>query len=104
MVQTRSSTDIYGDVNTLADMREINRKIREEMRRVRTREQLTELKKRSDYLCALTLSPSWKKRFGEKSPRFLEVAREESAKTAKLANEIARQKGWDADYDPWGGE
>ena len=48
---------IYGEVNSIKDIRDINRTIREEMDRVKTREQLTELKKRSDYLCTLTFSP-----------------------------------------------
>jgi hypothetical protein len=63
------ATDIYGEVSNLQDIREINRKIRQEMNAVRGRNQLTELKKRSDYFCTLTLAPSWQKRFGDKRPR-----------------------------------
>ncbi len=93
---------IYGEVNSIKDIREINRTIREEMDRVKSREQLTELKKRSDYLCTLTLSPAWKKKFGEKVDRLREVAMEENRKTVQHANEVARRHGWPADYDPWG--
>jgi hypothetical protein len=53
---------IYGEVNSVHDIREINHTIRSEMDRVKSREQLTELKKRSDYLCTLTFSPAWKKK------------------------------------------
>jgi hypothetical protein len=49
---------IYGEVNSIRDIRELNRTIRQEMDHVKTREQLTELKKRSDYLCTLTFSPA----------------------------------------------
>ena len=49
---------IYGEVNSIKDIREINGTIRLEMDRVKTREQLTELKKRSDYLCTRSFRTS----------------------------------------------
>jgi hypothetical protein len=93
---------LYGEVESIKDIRDINRKIREEMDQVKTREQLTELKKRSDYLCTLTYSPAWQKKFGEKATRLREAAMEENRKTVEQANEVARRHGWPADYDPWG--
>jgi hypothetical protein len=93
---------IYGVVNSPADIRKINRAIRKEMDRVTTREELTELKKRSDYLCTLTASPSWRKRFGSKVAVLLRVAREENRRTVEHANRIAARHGWKANYDPWG--
>jgi hypothetical protein len=93
---------LYREVNSIKDIREINRTIREEMDRVETREQLTELKKRSDYLCTLTFSPAWKTKFGERVIRLREVAKEENRKTVEHANEVARRHGWPANYDPWG--
>lgn len=98
---TQSSRDIYGDVNTLEDLKEINRKIRAEMERVPSKDQLTELKKRSDYLCTLTMSPSWRKKFGDKIDRFREVAMEENRRTVEKANSIARKKGFAVEYHPW---
>ena len=65
---------------------------------------LTELKKRSDYLCTLTYAPSWHTKFGDKTGRFREVAKEEDARTTRLANELAeKRKLGDADYDAWQG-
>ena len=93
---------IYGEVNSIKDIREINRKIRQEMDRATTRPELTELKKRSDYLCTLTFSPAWQKRFGKKVVRLREVAMEENRKTVEHANKVARRRGWPANYDPWG--
>jgi predicted GIY-YIG superfamily endonuclease len=93
---------IYGEVNSAEDVRRINRKIRKEMEAVTTREELTELKKRSDYLCTLTYSPSWRKRFGEKAAALRRVAMEENRRTVEHANRIAAKHGWEADYDPWG--
>jgi hypothetical protein len=93
---------IYGEVHSAADIQKINRIIRKEMDAVTTREELTELKKRSDYLCTLTHSPSWMKRFGEKVLALRRVAMEENRKTVEHANRVAAKHGWDADYDPWG--
>ncbi len=97
------TTDIYGEVNSLQDIKEINRKIRKEMSDVRGRDQLTELKKRADYLCTLTLAPSWKTRFGKKSAQFLRTAEKEDEMTTRKANEIARKKGFDVEYHAWRG-
>ena len=70
-----SDRNIYGEVNSVSNIREINRKIRNEIRDVHDREHLTELKKRSDYLCTLTQAPSWQEKFGSKSRRMLAVAK-----------------------------
>jgi hypothetical protein len=106
MAPPRESTfgHIYGEVNSANDIRRINRKIRKEMDRVTTREELTELKKRSDYLCTLTASPSWRKKFGDKIDIPLRVSQEENRKTVAYANRVAAKHGWLANYDPWGSD
>ena len=68
---------------------------------VETVEQLTELKKRSDYLCTLTHSPFWKKKFWAMIEQLRQVALEENRITVRLANYIAKYKWWDKHYDPW---
>jgi len=93
---------IYGKVETPDDIRRINCIIRDEMLEVETPEQLTDLKKRSDYLCTLTYSPFWKKKFGSLIEEMREVACEENRVTVRLANYIARYRGWDKEYHPWG--
>jgi hypothetical protein len=93
---------IYGEVNSLEDLREINRTIREQMDSAGERERLTELKKRSDYLCTLAEAGSWEEKFGDKIGRIREVAKEENQTTVNHANAVARKHGWDADYDAWG--
>ncbi len=92
---------IYGPVNNVDDIRRINCLIRDEMLTVETPEQLTDLKKRSDYLCTLTYSPFWQRRFGPRIEKLREVAREENVATVRLANYFARYKGWDKQYNPW---
>jgi len=93
---------LYGPVNSADDIRRINCIIRDEMMAVETPEQLTDLKKRSDYLCTLTYSPFWQKKFGPRIEKLRTVAREENVATVRLANYLARFKGWDKEYRPWG--
>ena len=95
---------IYGKVEGPEDIRRINCIIRDEMLEVETPEQLTDLKKRSDYLCTLTYSPFWKKKFGAAVEELREVACEENRVTVRLANFVAKAKGWDKEYNPWGSD
>ena len=103
MAKTQTQENIYGEVDSQEDIRGINRKIRDQMERVRDREGLTELKKRSDYLCTLAMSPAWKTKFGSDVHGILRVAKEEDHRTTDFANDVAHKHGWDADYDAWGG-
>jgi hypothetical protein len=103
MARTQEDTHIYGEVNSLEDLRRINREIRRKMDAVTSRPQLTELKKRSDYLCTLAEAPSWQEKFGQKIDRVRQVVQEEDAKTTRHANELAKKHGWDTEYHPWGG-
>jgi hypothetical protein len=103
MPQTQEDPHIYSAVNTLADLRRINREIRREMDTVTNQAELTELKKRSDYLCTLAEAPSWQKKFGGKIGRVRDVVLEEDAITTRQANKQAKKHGWDTEYHPWGG-
>jgi hypothetical protein len=103
MARTQEDTHIYGEVNSLEDLRRVNRDIRHEMDTATSQAQLTELKKRSDYLCTLAEAPSWQKKFGQKIDRVREVVHEEDTKTAEHANKLAKKHGWDTEYHPWGG-
>ena len=92
---------IYGKVENIEDIRRINCIIRDEMLKVEDESELTELKKRSDYLCTLTYSPFWQKKFGDKIEEMRNVAIEENRATVKMANYIAKYKGFDKSYEPW---
>ncbi|AEF95720.1 hypothetical protein [Methanotorris igneus] len=93
---------IYGRVEGPGDIRRINCIIRDEMLSIESVEQLTELKKRSDYLCTLTYSPFWKKKFGFLTEDLRKIAMEENVATTRTANYIARYYDWDKIYNPWG--
>jgi len=93
--------NLYGEVTKLGDIREINRKIRREMSEAETPDEITELKRRSDYLCTLTYAPSWQQRFGRKTVRFRTAARQEDVKTTHAANRFARKHGFEPNYHAW---
>ncbi len=95
---------IYGKVSGPRDIERINCIIRDEMLAVGSEAELTDLKKRSDYLCTLTFSPMWKKKFGAMVEQLREVALLENRVTVRLANYVAKYHGWDKAYDPWGSE
>ena len=95
-------TRIYGKVSHPEDIRRINCIIRDEMLVVESEEQLTDLKKRSDYLCTLTFSPFWKKKFWPMIEELREVALEENRITVRLANYVSKYKSFDKQYDAWG--
>jgi len=92
---------IYGKVESAEDIKRINCIIRDEMLKIENEAELTELKKRSDYLCTLTYSPFWQKKFKDKIEELREVAIEENRATVKTANYIAKYKGFDKEYHPW---
>jgi hypothetical protein len=94
---------IYGEVDSIEDLRKIAAQIRLDMDNARDRAELTELKKRGDYLVTLTYSPAWQKKFGKRIEWLREVARAEDRRTTLRANRIAAAKDWDAEYHPWGG-
>ncbi len=93
---------IYGPVNDVEDIARINCIIRDEMLIAQDVSQLTELKKRSDYLCTLTHSPFWKNKFGDKIEEVRKEAIKQNRASVRLANMIAKVKGWDKKYSPWG--
>jgi hypothetical protein len=92
---------IYGKVESIEDIGRINCIIRDEMLIVESTAELSELKKRSDYLCTLTYSPFWKKKFGEDIEKVRELAIKENRATVKTANYVAKYKGFDKIYEPW---
>ncbi len=95
---------IYSRVESAEDISRINCIIRDEMLLADDEAKLTELKKRSDYLCTLTYSPFWKKKFEDKIEELRNVALEENRVTVKTANYIAAYKGFDKIYEPWKSE
>jgi len=91
--------NIYGEVNKPSDIRKINEKIRAELKKARTRKKITELVKRSAYLCTLTYSPGFRKKLRGQLLKARKIAKQEYTKTAKLANKKLGAKVYD---EHWG--
>jgi len=85
---------IYGKVEKPEDIKRINCIIRDEILEVESEAQLTELKKRSDYLCTLTFSPFWKKKFGDQIEILRQVAIEENRVTVRECNIVSKYRNY----------
>ena len=84
---------IYGAVSGVKDIRAINCHIREQIRKAKNRRTITELVRRSLYLYTLTHAPAWKKAFEGKIQKMRKAAKEEYAKTARVANKRLKELG-----------
>jgi hypothetical protein len=94
---------VYGEVNNEDDLGRIFAEIRRDIKEASSREELTKLYRRAEYLVTLTASPAWQKKFGSHLEVLRQVAREEFTETARAVNQRAREIGVPADYDEvWG--
>jgi len=91
--------NIYGEINFISDIRKINERIREDIKRAKTKPRITKLVRRSGYICTLTFSPSFKKKLYGKLLKARKMAEEEYTRTAKLANKKLGRKVYD---ERWG--
>jgi len=96
------TTNIYGEIRSLDEFRDLFRQLRDEVAKAEDRNGLTEIKKRSEYLCTLADNPIWRDEYDRGGLKSLEVARAEDEELSKLLNERARNliTGGDA-YRPW---
>ena len=74
---------VYGEVENESDLRRIFAAIREDVSRTTTREDLTRLYRRAEYLVTLTFSPAWQNKFGDSIEELRRVAKAEFATTAR---------------------
>ena len=81
---------IYGHVKTSKDIVRINKKIRSQIKKAKSRPTVTELVRRSRFLVTLTYSPAWKKAGLSK---LRKTAKREYRKTVKTANQVVRKVG-----------
>jgi len=84
---------IYGPINKTKDITSINNKIRSEVRSAKSKDRLTELKRRSRYLIVLTHGPAMKKKFKGRVKSLRSKARSEYKKTAKLVENKRKSLG-----------
>jgi len=92
---------IYGPVRNAEDITKINRKIRAQVRRAKTRPALVELAKRSMYLWTLTNSPAWSKAFPRRKLLAMRRrAKEEYHITTRMINKKIPGKKLDTIIGP----
>jgi len=84
---------IYGPVNSTKDIVSINKKIRAEVRSAKSKDRLTELKRRSRYLIVLTHGPAMKKKFKGRVKSLRTRAKSEYKKTTKLVESRRKSLG-----------
>ena len=86
-----------------ADLRLTLAEIRDDAARAASREELTRLYRRAEYLIALTYSPSWQKKFGDQVEQLRQTAENEFSVMAHAVNQRAESIGTKPDYDEtWG--
>jgi hypothetical protein len=98
------SQQIYGEVNSKADLKQVFAEIRTDVEDAKSRPALTELYRRAGYLITLTHAPSWEEKFGREAAALRRVGEEEFRKTAKKINQRAAEVHTVADYDETWGE
>jgi len=78
---------------TATKIREINREIRGKIRNAKTKRQIEELVRRSKFLYTFVFSPKWMAREDKRRIKIRAVAREEYARTVKVANSMLKKLG-----------
>jgi DNA primase large subunit len=95
---------VYGEVDNEEDLRKIFAAIRRDVTQAATRDELTKLYRRAEYLITLTFSPAWQTKFGPRVEALRRVAEAEFTATAREINKRAAEIGTEPDYDEtWGG-
>ena len=93
----------YGQVNSEADLRQIFDDIRGEVPAASSRDELTQLYRRAEYLIALTYAPAWQKKFDGRLDSLRRTGEAAFTTVARAINGRAAEIGTAADYDEtWG--
>lgn len=92
-------THINVEGNTRTDLRGRFKEIRDGVEKAQSREDLTELYKRSAYMILKTHSSPIDEKFDREMRRRRETAEREFARTVRLINRQAEKLGTEADYD-----
>lgn len=94
----------YSEIDDKADLRRIFREIREEVEKATTRENLTELYKRTGYMITMTHATPLEEKHDREMKRRREITEAEFASTVRAINNRAKNIGTEADYNEnWDG-
>jgi hypothetical protein len=94
----------YSEIDDKADLRRIFREIREDVEKATTRENLTELYKRTGYMITMTHATPLEEKHDREMKRRREITEAEFASTVRAINNRAKNIGTEADYNEnWDG-
>jgi hypothetical protein len=94
----------YSEIDDKADLRRIFREIREDVENATTRENLTELYKRTGYMITMTHATPLEEKHDREMKRRREITETEFATTVRAINNRAKNIGTEADYNEnWDG-
>ena len=86
------------------DLHQIFREIRDDVEKAQSREELTELYKRTGYMITMTHATPFEEKHDREMKRRRETAEREYARTVRVINSRAKELGTDADYnEKWDG-
>jgi hypothetical protein len=94
-----SDTHTYVEGNARTDLRGRFKEIREAVEKVQSKEELTELYKRTVYMILMTHSSPIDEKFDREMKRKRETAEREFSRTVRMINRHAKKIGVAADYD-----
>ena len=87
------------DVNPRTDLRGTFKEIRDAIEKAQTKEDLTELYKRSVYMILMTHSSPVDEKFDREMKRRRETTEKEFGRTVRVINRQAKKIGVEADYN-----
>jgi hypothetical protein len=95
----RRDTHSKKDVNPRTDLLGTFRELRENVEKAQSKEELTELYKRSIYMILMTHSTPVNEKFDKDVRRRRETTEREFARTVRMINQRAKKLGVEADYN-----
>jgi hypothetical protein len=96
------TTNIYGDISSLAQLHTIFAQLHDEALKAESRRDLIEIKERSEYLCNLADNPIWRDEQQRGGLEAMDLCKREDAGLTKLLNERSRALLASGDaFRPW---
>jgi hypothetical protein len=93
----------HGEVHE-KDLSRIFREIREDVEKAQSREELTELYKRTGYMITMTHATPVEEKHDREMKKPREITEKEFSQTVRMINKRAKEIGTEADYDEnWDG-
>ena len=89
----------YSQVSAPIDIVRINRMLQKEAKESKTKDHLARLRQKSQYLYALTFSPSWETHTHGHVMKMRNAAESQYTETARIINKRMKQLGYSMKFD-----